>query len=651
MDGFEKIDLSEPAQNPRKSRTPLEDSMTKRKKFFFPKKTLLVFLAIFLVVLVPSLFLIILPVRDVYKSAMLTQAQGKIAWDAIKKQNVELASTELVKTKETLLITQKKLDGLAYLGLIPIVGSYYSDAQHLTKAGGYGIDAGLLVVNSIKPYADVLGFKGQGSFVMGSAEDRIRLAVSTLGKITPKIDEVAQLLLKARDEVDQVEPSHYPPILGGGKIRNQLEQLKSFTDQGVTFVDQARPLIKVLPELAGDSGEKKYLVLFQNDKELRPTGGFITAYAIFRVEHGVIHVDRSDDIYNLDNSIPNKPKVPAPIAKYFPKVTQLNLRDSNLSPDFIESMKTFRSLYDKAGKKVDVDGIIALDTHVLVSTIKILDDQVEAAGIIFTSKIDKRCDCPQVIYVLEDNISRPVNYVKTGRKDLLGALLYAIMQKALKSSPKLYWGPLFQDVLTQVERKHVLFYFFDKNAQVGMAALHGTGQILPFDGDYLHINQTNFGGNKANLYVDETVVLDTKTESDGSLVSNLTINYKNPHAPSDCNLERGGLCLNADFRDWIRVYVPKGSVLIDSKGSEVKVTTGEDLGKTVFEGFLTVRPQGSATYTLQYKLPFKLKSGSPLPLLIQKQPGTTGNEYTIKVNGTAVQKFPLVTDKEIKLKF
>jgi hypothetical protein len=73
------------------------------------------------------------------------------------------------------------------------------------------------------------------------------------------------------------------------------------------------------------------------------------------------------------------------------------------------------------------------------------------------------------------------------------------------------------------------------------------------------------------------------------------------------------------------------------------------LGKTVFEGFLTVRPLGSATFTISYTLPFKVNG--PLPLLIQKQPGTYGNDYTIQVNGGKVDNFPLLTDKETQIKF
>jgi hypothetical protein len=321
-------------------------------------------------------------------------------------------------------------------------------------------------------------------------------------------------------------------------------------------------------------------------------------------------------------------------------------------------MGTFNSLYKKASGYVPVDGIIALDTNVLVSTIKILDDEVYAGGVRFTSKTDPRCDCPQVIYELESLISTPksvdlkvttLEAVQAQRKDMIGLLLYAIMDKALKSSPKLYWGPLFQDLLTQIQQKHIMFDIYNTDAQSGIEALNAAGRIRPFEGDYLHINEANFGGAKSNMFVSEAVTQDYKVASDQTITKTVTINYKNPHAPSDCNLERGNLCINAVLRNWFRIYTPLGSKLVDSKGSEVKMISYDELEKTVFEGFLTVRPLGSATFTISYTLPFKVKGGS-LPLLIQKQPGTSNNEYTVKVNGTKVDNFQLLTDKETKIK-
>src|SRR3989344_3882185 len=663
MEGFEKIDLGSDIKDemPQTSKVSSSRRINGQKRnplgFLRGKNWIKISVIVVILMLICG-FTIVLPAQKTLTSAKKTQKQAQITLDALKKQNIELASTELDKTKQDLSKTQSDLKALSYLKFIPFLSGYYNDADHLVNAGFDGLGAARVLIDSVEPYADILGLKGQGSFVGGTAEQRIETAVKTMGKVTPHIDDISKYITHAKTEVDKVNPNHYPSFLGLSKIQKSLITLRKTTDSAADFIEDAKPLIKILPNLLGEPDEKKYLILFQNDKELRPTGGFITAYAIFRIDRGVIHVDRSDNIYNLDSTVPNKPKAPPPIRKYLPKVPVFNLRDTNLSPDFIESMKTFNSLYDKARGKVEVDGIIALDTSVLVSTIKILDDRVDAAGTSFTTKIDKRCDCPQVIYQLERNISTPLSLdlrvsdleaIQAGRKAIIGDLLYAILTKALKSSPKIYWGPLFQDLTVQIDQKHVLFYLYDKDAQQGIQAVGADGQIRPFTGDYLHINEANFGGQKANLYVTKTVEQNYEVKNDGNIVKTVTINYKNPHPASDCNLERGGLCLNAVYRNWFRIYTPLGSKLTASKGSEVKMISYDELGKTVFEGFLTVRPLGSAVFSISYTLPFKVKDGS-LPLLIQKQPGTGGNEYTLKVNDNKIDKFELLTDRETKIK-
>jgi hypothetical protein len=657
MSGFDKIEFSGPKKTAVSSAkqdqasvstSPTNTFMAKRKnsRSYKKLKISLIVLGIFILIGV----LIGIPAYSTYKSGIKTYKQSQLAVAAMKKQNIELASTEIKKTQVDLADTQRNLHWLTPLKFIPLLGWYYNDADHLLRAGEHGLASAVIVTDSIKPYADVLGLKGQGSFAAGSAEERIKTAVMTTGKITPQIDKIAEKLTLVQNEIDKVDPAHYPEIIFGKKIKNQLTQIRELTDGSTTFVNDARPLVKVIPSLLGESEKKKYLVVFQNDKELRPTGGFITAYAIFTIDKGIIKLEKSDDIYKLDDSIPNKPTAPEPILKYLSKVPTFNLRDSNISPDFITSMKTFESMYNKSSQKDNIDGIIAIDTNVLVSTIKILDDTISAGGQTFNTKIDPRCDCPQVIYSLENDISRPVNYIKTDRKSVIGELIQAIMVKALTSSPKVYWGPLFQSIIAQTNEKHALFYLYDDQAQQGIEALNAAGRIRDFDGDYLHINETNFSGAKVNIFMQEEVENNYKVDSDGTITKTITINYKNPFPPSDCNLERGGLCLNAEYRDWIRIYVPKGSELVDSKGSQVKMTTYDELGKTVFDGFVTVRPKGVGSLTLTYKLPFKVTKNSPLPVRIQKQPGTNANVYTTKVNDKTIETFPLTTDKDSKLK-
>ena len=216
----------------------------------------------------------------------------------------------------------------------------------------------------------------------------------------------------------------------------------------------------------------------------------------------------------------------------------------------------------------------------------------------------------------------------------------------MKSTPKVYWGPLFQDLFKQIEEKHVMFALEDKGAQQGIHAIGADGKILPFEGDYLHINEANFSGSKANLYMSKQVTQDYKVKGD-TIEKTVTINFKNSHKASDCNLERGGLCLNSVYKTWFRIYTPKGSKMLDSRGSEVKVTSYEDLDKTVFDGFISVRPLGTATFTIAYALPKNIKGEKELPLLIQKQPGLKEELFIVTVGGKKKQEIKLSTDKEL----
>lgn len=655
MEGFEKINLEQPASLskdvPKASVNTMSSSVpNNRKRFSFKNhKKITIALSVVLFLFVVLIFTVVLPAQRTYASAKKTYAQMQVVIAAIKKQDIALASTELDKTRTDLTETQNNLNSMSYLRFIPIANGYYSDASHLTKAGFYSLDGAKVLVDSIVPYVDVLGLKGKGSFVGGTASQRIETAVKTMGKITPRIDDISNYIALAKTEIDAVDSNHYPNFWLGAKVRSGLEKVKKLTDEGSTFISDAKPLIKILPNLLGDPTEKKYLILFQNDKELRPTGGFMTAFAIFRLDHGIIHVDTSSDIYALDDTVPGKSAAPRPLQLYLPKVPLFNLRDSNLSPDFVTSMETFNKMYKTAGGYTKVDGIIAVDTQALVAAMNILGD-MQVDGATYSTKNDPRCNCSQVIYALEEYADQPLQIVKQNRKGIIGDLMYAIMNKAFSSSPKLYWGPLFQTMLTQTSQKHILFYSFNKDAQTGFEALNASGRILPFDGDYLHINEANFGGAKSNLFVTEAVTQNYDVKSDGGITKTVTINYKNPFPPSDCNLERGNLCLNAVLRDWVRIYVPKGSQLVTSQGSEVKLTSYEELGKTVFEGFITVRPQGVAKFTITYTLPFKTAAGSLLPVLIQKQPGTGDFDYIIQVNGKQTDEFPLSTDNTLKLK-
>jgi len=590
---------------------------------------------------VAGYFLFFLPYQRIKAKAMVLVASAKEMKTIFSQNDIDLLDNKLKEFSKKYADFEKEAKTLYWVSFIP----YISDFKNGVEAGNYLIKAAQEAVVAVTPYADLIGFKkGQSSFVEKSAENRLQTAVLTLEKMLVKVDAISSDIAEAEKRIKKIEPSRYPEKLGKLKLKSTLQNAKEqFDGLSSLFVD-AKPLVKRIPEMFGKDEEKTYLVLFQNDKELRATGGFLTAYAIFRVEKGKIKIERSEDIYTLDNGI-SHPVAPREILTYHKGVSTFNIRDSNLSPDLPTSIGLFNSLYNKSSSRVKYDGVILVDSKILVDMLTIFGD-TDAGGVRFSAQTDKRCDCPQVLYKLFDMVDRPVNYIKENRKGILGELMYALFYKAIGFSPSKYWGTLAQQMFKNLQEKHILLYFIDKDLQTSVEKLNFAGRVRSYQGDFLYVNNVNFAGAKSNLFVSVSINSKTKTNDAGKVTRIVTVDFRNPYPHSDCNLERGGLCLNATLRNWIRVYVPKGSKLVEFKGSQKKVQAYDELDKTVFEGYLEVPTQGKATAILEYSVPSQLSNN--YKLLVEKQPGTDNQKLKVEVDGKTKYDGILDVDKEMR---
>jgi len=591
--------------------------------------------------------------------AFYASTQGIVA--ATQAQNLPQVKEEIGKTKNSLSSLQKTFGLLSWTKLIPFFGGYTKDAQHGLKAAGFGLEAGEILIEVVEPYADIIGFTGSEETKKASdgaqtAQDRVDFVVKSIPDIIPKADELGQKISAAQDEIGQINPARYPVKFAGYPVREKVSRAISLVDTGADLVTNGKPLLEAAPYLLGTDEERTYLIIFQNDKELRPTGGFITAYSIATVEKGKFKPVSSSDIYSLDGRY--KPKFPAPdpIVNYLkgPYVLSANLRlrDMNFNPDFYESMKLFSQEIEKVG--IDgIDGIIAVDTQVVVNLL----DAIGPIGVPgfgnFSTEIVPECNCPQVVYELESfaDIEGPIVWSENepgkivfappnyeNRKKIIGPLMNSILANAM-GQPKDKLSGLFKAAYKSLVEKHVLFYLFDAKAQAAVESFGIAGRIKEHDGDYLFINDANLGGRKSNMYVTQEVSQQISVAKDGTVEKEVTITYKNP--------EKYDGWLNSVLPNWVRIYVPKGSELIDFAGVVDKVDPYEEFDKTVFAGFFKLRPEGLAKVTLRYKLPFKVTDD--YSLFIQKQPGTDAPLHTVQL-GKQEEEFFLRTDKEFKFK-
>lgn len=645
-----------PEIKPEQMPIPMRKHIQTPKKRKFPRKIGLILVVLLLIFAVVSA-VISIPAYAVYKEGKVLSARAQALKASVATNDISVVKAELQSFETELGVFQKKYQSIAFLKAVPLVGAYVRDGENGVQAGLYGTKAGKILLETVEPYADIIGFKGAASKTATSgaenANNRLEFLINTIKSVTPKMDEIAQNAALAEKSLDQIDPTKYPERFRGIKVREQLTQLLTMAKEGTSLLAQSKPIIEQAPYLLGVDEPRRYLLIFQNDSELRPTGGFLSAYSVIDINKGKFHSVTSNDIYQLDDKY--KPSIQAPdifpqyLAGIYVANNRLRLRDMNWSPDFKSSMEMFLPEAAKAGL-TGFDGVIMVDTKVLRNILEVIGTVGVPGFGNFGTQTDARCNCPEFIYVLQDYTSvegpvvwsqnepgkivfAPANYGKN-RKDILGVLMNSVLSNTLgQSKEKL--PSLFQAAWNSVAAKDVQMYMFNEKAQAALESFNLAGRVQEFQGDYLNVNNANLGGRKSNLYVSYETSQTFKRNSDGTVEKTVEITYKNP--------QKYDGWLNSVLPNWTRVYVPKGSTLVKADGFETPGETTEDLGKTVFSGGFKLRPEGLKKVTLTYKLPGKY--GSSIPLLIQKQPGVEGL-YTINANGQH-EEFNLLADKQM----
>ncbi len=636
----------EPVKNFEMSKQGKPPMNPKYKKIFMGIGIFLIVL--FVAILIPGFFL--------FQSGKRLAASSNKLVDAGKAGDFATMKSELPNVKKSLSSFRASYTFISWTKFVPFMGGYVSDLGHGIKSAEAGLDAFDILLTASEPYVNILGLAGASD---GGGEkttqERIDFMIKAIPDILPKIDELGSKVQIVQTQFSMINPDRYPENYKGTEVRSKIISLQDILAQASTFVVNGKPVLEATPYLLGMDSPRTYLVLFQNDKELRPTGGFMTAYTIMKVDKAKFEPVNSDDIYNLDAKY--KPSIPAPdpIVKYIkgPYVLSKNLRlrDMNWSPDFVGSMEGVTQAVNEVGVK-DFDGIIAVDTQLLVNLLNVIGPIGVPGFGNFSTETSAECNCPQVIHELESFadiegpiiwdpltgkiIQRPPN--SDNRKKIIGPLMNSILANAL-GQPKEKLPDLFGAGFTSIMEKHVLFYIYDDNTQNALSDFGLSGKIVDYEGDYLHINDANLGGRKSNLYVTQEVLQEIEVKRDGTVEKTVTITYKNP--------EKHDGWLNSVLPNWVRVYVPKGSQLIASEGLEDKSEPYDDLNKTVFSGLFQLRPEGVSKVTFKYTLPQKVSK--EYKLLIQKQPGTDAPLYTV-ILGRHEEEFLLKVDKELKIR-
>jgi len=405
--------------------------------------------------------------------------------------------------------------------------------------------------------------------------------------------------------------------------------------------------IEVIGELvshltAQDGQTRTFLLLLQNNYELRPGGGFLGQYGVLKIQDGKIVSFFVEDANLLDQRITAKITPPWPLRRYM-QIKNWKFRDSNFSPDFPENVEKAEYFYRLGNRATDFDGVIAINADVLNHVLEITGPISVSGYGTYTSE--------NAAMELEEDVEKaylgddvPAES-KQHRKDVMKRLAAEIVNRAMNIQDLKKFADLG---LTELHDKNIQLHFDDQELQSLVESVHWDGRVTTdwgTDKDYLFVVDANLGALKSDYHVKRSLdyVVDFTT---GTPTATLTYTYDHTATHGDWR--------TSDYHTYTRVLAPLGSKYIEEsrvKTGGVSTWDDENWKKTVFSYKVDALIGTTLPTGISYTLPPTVTAKN-YELLIQKQSGIGTIPVTVTVktaDGEHMQTADL--EKDIRFSF
>jgi hypothetical protein len=369
---------------------------------------------------------------------------------------------------------------------------------------------------------------------------------------------------------------------------------------------EIQTIFAVIPEIIKDKQEKTFLILFQNDMEIRPGGGYIGSFGILKTKGEKVISIETHDTNVFDKNAESGVTTPVQIQKTL-KITNWELRDSNWSGDFPTNARRADEFYHREGGVEKLDGVVAISTDVLNSFL-------EVTGPITVEGVPGEFNSENAVTKLEYQVEKGFleqGLEKNDRKNVMKDMAKALINRAQHSS----WSEkklLLEKIEKHLNNKDIMIYFKDENLQKKIAEVGWAGEMKGVKSDYLMITDANLGALKTDQHIKRSFdyVIDF---SQPRPVATLRVIYKHTARERDW--------MTTNYVSFLKVYVPAGSTLLEVKNFEQDDSEiGKEADKNYFGHFVTVPIGTEKAVRLVYELPQNVIV-QDYDLLIQKQSG------------------------------
>ncbi len=403
--------------------------------------------------------------------------------------------------------------------------------------------------------------------------------------------------------------------------KEKLPDIRKRIQFGLTVLD----LIPVT--IAKESSS--YLLLLQNNTELRPTGGFINSFAILNFHKGRLADFSVSDIYTADSQLSGQVEPPAPLKAHLDP--NWFARDANWYPDFSVSAKQVQWFFQKELNQT-FDGVIALDLEAIKELLRNTGPVTDSTG-----QIINKDNLYQIINQKSQiDFTSPNN---TGQ-DFLTSLLKILLTNLKDTPPPLI--SLARSLNLSLQHGSLLLSLNDDKLQQLLETRNWSGSLRypscpPLFSDIACTNQTfalveaNLGINRSNFYLNRQVTHQIDIGPAGQLTHKITLLYQNT---SPDNGWPGG-----KYKTYTRFYLPLNTRVLGLEQDNQPLTfdtasfaTNPNLTEIGF--YYEIQSSTTSTLTLSLESSSILSTLTPtssLSINWERQPGFGSTSFLLKI--------------------
>lgn len=635
--------------------------------------------------------LLYIPYSKIKSSADNIQSNAQLLLTDFDNKDLSNIDLYFGNIKSELTLIDKELENFEFLKNTDLTRGYYNNFQTLRIILGKTTDLIDTTLPDLKNLLKVTGFKtekstGSSVLVLENNKDQQSEESSAFSLVLKELPLYIDLYKKVEPQIidimSQVKDldTNYIPQVGSANYAELVKKINNFSAEFPALSNQSIEFLSGLPQILGSNQPARYLLILQNETEMRSSGGLLTAFGHLTMENGEIGEISLSDMWNLEKYVSWTLGIDVGYRNIYGQdylmygsngvitwqcgSNYLRAQDSGIYPDLRLTMNMLSDYYDVA-KRFDpktypeYDYILIINNNFAETLISLLEPlEVEGFGKVTA---DSLYEFIKAETDSAENRGDPER--KSIIKEIANAAKKKLFEYKIADMPK-----LINSMIKSIQAKDIgITAPNDQELDLFLNKYGFSGEVVQdFNGDYFQLSEAQNCALKINRWLRNEVTQTLNIDENGNIAKQVNSRWYQPEIYNDSYYDQYDTSGRFSYRAWVRLFMPEGSLSVNSDGynrsgylyyypkkyfdTAVNKSISDNIIQFDHRRLKEEDPIPSEELNVSYNLPSTLNynQNGIYKLLIQKHPGKSwGEKNTVVINHLGQEyKVEFVLDRD-----